>query len=225
MFNHPIREERNNCLRHLSSETRVHLFCVFPDISYPECSGGKGGLITARPASDASELGFVVLKFEPRRSATTLWLPLDCLYDIGPVDGSETADTWVRIGGCLCCKIVCPYSKVWSSDPLFYAKTQMDNYAVIVVAEEDSPTESESIVICRHCGHDLFDPQQIFSLVSPGSIRSNNNTLIGKRLILEDGPICSVCWTVVLCSKKGDSVRQSLSWLDLVQPPLKQIWG
>ncbi|XP_037083455.1 protein cereblon-like isoform X1 [Pollicipes pollicipes] len=39
---------------------------------------------------------------------------------------------------------------------------------------------SENVVICRHCGHDLFDPQYIFTLASPGSIWTKNNTLIGS---------------------------------------------
>ncbi|XP_043215177.1 protein cereblon-like isoform X2 [Amphibalanus amphitrite] len=45
---------------------------------------------------------------------------------------------------------------------------------------EESLGENNSIVICRHCGHDLFDPQDIFSFESPGSLQTKNNTVIGS---------------------------------------------
>jgi len=46
--------------------------------------------------------------------------------------------------------------------------------------ESDSLGESEGFVICRQCGRDLFEPNHIFTFTSPGSIQSNNNTLIGS---------------------------------------------
>ena len=44
--------------------------------------------------------------------------------------------------------------------------------------------ESNSIVICRNCGHDLFDPRDILDLSSPGSLQNKNNTLIGMNAVI-----------------------------------------